>query len=85
MSHEHYRRFRIVTKYGVSGTLTALLRFIRTVQQLDINGDGIVLFETFPEVAPGSGQLQRRLIRMAVPEALTRFPQSILGLLPGLG
>ena len=25
------------------------------------------------------------LIRMAVPEALTRFPQSILGLLPGLG
>ena len=24
-------------------------------------------------------------IRMAVPEALTRFPQSILGLLPGLG
>ena len=23
--------------------------------------------------------------RMAVPEALTRFPQSILGLLPGLG
>jgi len=25
------------------------------------------------------------VIRMAVPEALTRFPQSILGLLPGLG
>ena len=25
------------------------------------------------------------LTRMAVPEALTRFPQSILGLLPGLG
>jgi len=25
------------------------------------------------------------LHRMAVPEALTRFPQSILGLLPGLG
>ena len=28
---------------------------------------------------------ERVLIRMAVPEALTRFPQSILGLLPGLG
>jgi len=25
------------------------------------------------------------LTRMAVPEDLTRFPQSILGLLPGLG
>jgi len=25
------------------------------------------------------------MIGMAVPEALTRFPQSILGLLPGLG
>ena len=31
------------------------------------------------------GRAARVLPRMAVPEALTRFPQSILGLLPGLG
>ena len=31
------------------------------------------------------GRKKQALARMAVPEALTRFPQSILGLLPGLG
>jgi hypothetical protein len=33
---------------------------------------------------PGIGTQTWDQIRMAVPEALTRFPQSILGLLPGL-
>ena len=37
-----------------------------------------------PAVIPIDGAL-RGQTGMAVPEALTRFPQSILGLLPGLG
>ena len=41
---------------------------------------------TQPSVGLGIREPQfHRLTRMAVPEALTRFPQSILGLLPGLG
>jgi len=41
--------------------------------------------EATEKVSAATRQLKASLMRMAVPEALTRFPQSILGLLPGLG
>jgi DNA invertase Pin-like site-specific DNA recombinase len=75
-----------------------LRHLVNTVQDLSDRGIGFKVLSgqgTEDDTTTPSGkfvfgifaalaEFERELIRMAVPEALTRFPQSISGLLPGL-